>query len=94
MTVQVPAPSPVITDPLMEHGPDSLRITEVPEVELVLSWVLEPVAIEIGRPGPHVPLGAETEIPSAGSAASTLTGWDTAPLGPPTAVLENWVVMV
>ena len=94
MTVQVPAPSPVIIDPLMEHGPDSLRITEEPEAELVVSWVLEPRAMEIGRPGPQVPLGAVTEITSAGSAPNTLTAWDTAPLGPPTAVLENWVVIV
>ena len=94
MTVHVPAPSPVITDPLIEHGPDSLRSTEDPEAELVLNWVLEPVAIEIGRPGPHAPLGAETEITSAGLAPRTLIAWDTAPVGPPAAVLENWVVIV
>jgi hypothetical protein len=45
----------------------------VPEAEFVLSWVFEPLTIEIGRPGPHVPLGAETEITSVGSAANTLT---------------------
>lgn len=73
MTVQVPALSPVITAPLREHGPVSLRSTEVPEAEFVLSWVFEPLTIEIGRPGPHVPLGAETEITSVGSAANTLT---------------------
>lgn len=93
MTVQVPALSPVITDPLSAHGPVSLRSTVVPEVALVVSVVLEPTAIEIGRPGPHGPLGAETESTSAGSAGNTLTGWDTAPLGPPAAVLENWVVI-
>ena len=78
----------------MEHGPDSARSTEEPEAALVLSWVRDPAAIEIGRPGPQAPLGAVTEITSAGSAGNTLTGWDTAPLGPPTAVLENWVVIV
>ena len=78
----------------MEHGPVSLSSTEAPEAALVVSVVLEPRAIEIGRPGPQAPLGAVTEITSAGSAGNTLTGWDTAPLGPPTAVLENWVVIV
>ena len=94
MTVQLPALSPVITAPLREHGPVSLRRTEVPEAALVDSVVLEPRTIEIGRPGPQVPLGAETEITSEGSAPNTLTAWDTAPLGPPAAVLENWVVIV
>ena len=73
MTVQVPAPSPVMIDPLIEHGPVSLRSTEEPEAELVLSWVLEPVATEIGRPGPQVPLGAVTVITSAGLAGRTFT---------------------
>ena len=93
VTVHVPAPKPVITEPLMAHGPFSLSSTCVPELELTVSCVDVPTVMAIGRPGPHGPLGADTFALSAGRAASTLMACDTAPLGPPTAVLENCVVI-